>query len=93
MLWLKEDKDTLVLVNITGAMVFQSTVPVSLGIAFTPWNLEPINLLSVVLALLSGGLVFYMLRRNKPIQIPYLIAGGVFYGMFVVAAIFTVIML
>lgn len=92
-LWLKEDKDTLALGNITGAMVFQSTVPVSLGIAFTPWVLEPINVLSVALALISGGLVFSMLRRNKPIQIPYLIAGGVLYGVFVVAAIVSVIML
>ncbi|HET7480296.1 MAG TPA: hypothetical protein VFJ72_12345 [Rubrobacteraceae bacterium] len=92
-LWLKNDKDTLALGNITGAMVFQSTIPVSLGIAFTPWVLEPLNLLSVVLALISGGLVFYMLRRSKPIQIPYLLAGGALYGVFVIAAVFNVVFL
>lgn len=92
-LWLKDDKDTLALGNITGAMVFQSTIPVSLGILFTPWVLGPLNLLSVVLALLSGGLVFYMLRRNKPIEIPYLFLGGAFYAVFVVAAVVSVVFL
>lgn len=92
-LWLRQDKDTLALGNITGAMVFQSTVPVALGVAFTPWELSGLNLFSVGLALLSGGLVYYMLRQDKPVQIPYLISGGILYAVFVVAAIFTVIML
>ncbi|HEX2739038.1 MAG TPA: hypothetical protein VHM69_01225, partial [Rubrobacter sp.] len=35
-LWVREGKDTLALGNITGAMVFQSTVPVTLGVLFTP---------------------------------------------------------
>lgn len=35
-IWLRDDKDTLALGNITGAMVFQSTIPVSLGLLFTP---------------------------------------------------------
>ena len=34
-IWLRDNKDTLAMGNITGAMVFQSTVPVSLGILFT----------------------------------------------------------
>lgn len=46
-LWLRQDKDTLALGNITGAMVFQSTVPVALGVAFTPWELSGLNLFSV----------------------------------------------
>lgn len=37
--------------------------------------------------LVSGGLVYYMLRQGKPVQVPYLIAGGVLYGVFVVAAV------
>jgi cation:H+ antiporter len=34
-LWMREGKDTLVLGNITGVMVFQSTVPVTFGVLFT----------------------------------------------------------
>lgn len=34
-----------------------------------------------------------MLRQDKAIQVPYLISGGILYAMFVVAAIFTVVML
>jgi cation:H+ antiporter len=39
-IWLRTNKDTLALGNITGAMVFQSSVPVSLGLAFTDWTLD-----------------------------------------------------
>ena len=33
--WVREGKDTLALGNITGAMVFQSLIPISFGLAFT----------------------------------------------------------
>ena len=40
MLWIRQRKDTLALGNITGAMVFQSTFPVSVGLLFTTWQLD-----------------------------------------------------
>ena len=39
-LWIRQRKDTLALGNITGAMVFQSTFPVSIGLIFTSWHLN-----------------------------------------------------
>jgi hypothetical protein len=37
-------------------MFFQSTVPVLVGMLFMPWDLKPLDILSVVaLALASGG--------------------------------------
>ena len=39
-LWTREGKDTLALGNISGAMVFQSTMPVALGLAFSGWALS-----------------------------------------------------
>ncbi|HIU86643.1 TPA: sodium:calcium antiporter, partial [Candidatus Spyradomonas excrementavium] len=36
-IWSKSAKDTLALGNITGAMVFQSCIPTSIGILLTPW--------------------------------------------------------
>jgi cation:H+ antiporter len=63
-LWVRQSKDTLALGNITGAMVFQSTFPVSIGLVFTTWKLDQIGLVSGVLALISG-LVFYLTLRIR----------------------------
>src|SRR5215217_9092380 len=67
-IWLRGNKDTLALGNITGAMVFQSSVPVALGLAFTSWSFDLLNLLSVSLALLGGGYLYVLLRRKKAIE-------------------------
>src|SRR5207302_2899588 len=40
-LWVRRGKDTLAMGNITGAMVFQSTLPVSFGLVFTEWRISP----------------------------------------------------
>jgi cation:H+ antiporter len=63
-LWIRRRKDTLALGNITGAMVFQSTFPVSIGLVFTTWQLDRLGLVSGVLALISG-LVFYVTLRVR----------------------------
>jgi cation:H+ antiporter len=89
-IWLRGDKDTLALGNITGAMVFQSSVPVSLGLVFTSWSLDLLNALSAALALLGGAYLYVLLRREKPIQGEHLLVGGALYAVFVMAAIFTI---
>lgn len=86
-IWMREGKDTLALGNMIGAMVFQSTIPVSIGVLLTPWQLDPMSLLSVGLALLSGGLVFALLRRRGALDGSWLLLGGAFYAAFVVAAV------
>jgi cation:H+ antiporter len=63
-LWIRQRKDTLALGNITGAMVFQSTFPVSVGLIFTTWQLNTTGLVSGILALISG-MVFYLTLRIK----------------------------
>ncbi len=90
-IWVRDGKDTLALGNITGAMAFQSTVPVTFGVLFTRWELEPLNLFSVVLALVSGGLVYVVLRRRKTIRSWELMLGGLFYLVFLVGAVFAVL--
>jgi len=89
-IWVRDGKDTLALGNITGAMVFQSTVPVTFGVLFTRWEIEPLNQLSVVLALVSGGFVYVVLRRRKALQSWQLMVGGLFYLAFLVGAVFAV---
>ncbi|MDQ4064374.1 MAG: sodium:calcium antiporter, partial [Actinomycetota bacterium] len=64
--WIRDGKDTLAVGNMTGAMMFQSTIPVTFGILFTPWSLAPLDLFAVALA--SGGFVYVMLERSKKLR-------------------------
>jgi cation:H+ antiporter len=89
--WIREGKDTLALGNITGAMMFQSTVPVAFGVVFTPWNLASLDFLAVVLALVSGGLVYLSLRLSGKLRAGRLMLGGLFYLAFVVGAVITIL--
>jgi cation:H+ antiporter len=89
--WIREGKDTLALGNVTGAMMFQSTVPVAFGILFTPWNLAPLDLFAGVLALASGGLVYLSLRLSGKLRAGRLMLGGLFYLAFVVGAVIAVL--
>ena len=54
-LWLYQKKDRLAVGNVTGAMVFQGTIPVSVGLLGTDWSLAPSALLTMVLAVVAAG--------------------------------------
>lgn len=82
-IWIRQRKDHLALANITGAMVFQSCIPVALGLAFTPWHLRPSELLAGSIALFSAALLFINVREGK-LRIPTLMLGGVAYVVFLV---------
>lgn len=69
-IWVGKKKDTLALGNITGAMVFQSCIPVTIGILFTPWHLGTAVLLSAVAAILAALMNFIILRVNNRMS-PY----------------------
>jgi cation:H+ antiporter len=87
-IWLRVDKDTLAVGNITGAMVFQSTLPVALGLAFTRWELGFINALSAGMALASGVVFLVFLLRKGPIKAYYLLGAGTLYVAFLAVAIY-----
>jgi cation:H+ antiporter len=54
-LWLYQKKDRLAVGNVTGAMVFQGTIPVSVGLLGTEWTLAPSALLTMVLAVIAAA--------------------------------------
>ena len=56
-LWLYQKKDRLAVGNVTGAMVFQGTVPVSIGLIGTEWALAPSALITMVLAVVAAGVL------------------------------------
>lgn len=86
-IWLRRRKDTLAMGNITGAMVFQSSMIPALGIAFTPWILEPLALVSALLALASAGVQYVFLKRTGTLYPAGLLLGGVFYIIFIFAVV------
>jgi cation:H+ antiporter len=89
--WVKDGKDTLALGNVTGAMVFQSTIPVSVGLLFMPWDLAPLDLLAVALALVSGAFFFAILKHPVQLRAKHLLVCGVFYLIYLVVAVFAVV--
>ncbi|MFB6080454.1 MAG: sodium:calcium antiporter [Haloferacaceae archaeon] len=95
-IWISRDKDTLAIGNMTGAMAFQGTLPVTLGILFTSWNLSLewgttgfLNGLSAVLAIVSGLILYVRTRniddgQNEAVMSPYpFLVVGAFYALFV----------
>ncbi len=87
-LWMGQKKDTLALANITGAMVLQSSLLPALGIAYTPWQLTPVGLLSAGLALLSCGVAYATLVRYGVLPGWLLVLlGTTLYPLFVVAVV------
>lgn len=90
-MWMRQRKDTLALGNITGAMVFQSAIPVAVGVAFTPWELDSHGLLAAGLALASGSLLWLRLRVTGRVGFGALLTGGLFYLTFVGLILFGVV--
>lgn len=83
-IWIRQGKDTLALGNITGAMVFQSSIIPALGIALTPWVLSDLAVLSVILALTGAALVYLNLLLKKVIRPQALVYNGALYLVFLV---------
>ena len=86
-IWISREKDTLALGNITGAMVFQSSLIPALGIFLTEWHLTTGAFLSGIIALMSAGLIFYQLRIRKHITAGILMAGGSLYLLFILLVV------
>jgi cation:H+ antiporter len=63
--WVREGKDALALGNITGAMVFQSTLPVSIGLVFTDWELGTSSVVAASLALAGGLVAIFTLQVRR----------------------------
>ena len=82
--WVREGKDSLALGNITGAMVFQSTIPVGIGLMFTSWELSGNAAISVALGLAGGVIAYWALRLRDRFELPAIIAWLGLYAAFIV---------
>src|SRR5436309_2797838 len=70
LVWTRQGKDVIALGNVAGAMVFQSTIPVTVGVLLTAWDLGPssagwpFGLMTALFALVSGALIWMQLRTR-----------------------------
>ena len=78
-LWIRRGKDTLAMGNVTGAMVFQSTFPVTIGLLFTPWRLSGDALAAALVALGASAVVFATMEARGRLNAKWLVAQGAFF--------------
>jgi cation:H+ antiporter len=77
--WIRQGKDSLALGNITGAMVFQSTIPIAFGLVFAEWDLDRYAIVSAALGLGGGGVAYWALRlRGRFEALPIALWAGLF---------------
>ncbi len=79
MTWTWKGRDTLAVGNITGAMVFQSTFPVSVGLLFTDWKLTGMAFFSAMIALVSASVVLMEILFRKRLSPYTMLFGGGLY--------------
>lgn len=86
-IWVKGGKDTLAMGNITGAMVFQSTIIPAIGILFTPWSLTFLAALSAGLALLSSFIIYLFSMKQKKLKVGVMVYPVAIYALFLLVVI------
>ena len=100
LIWTRDNKDVIALGNVAGAMVFQSTIPVTVGVLLTPWDLGPssaswpFGVMTAVFALLSGLVIYIQLRvrtRENSLPLSSLMLGGSLYVVFIAYVLWSVL--
>ncbi len=94
-IWVRAGKDTLAMGNITGAMVFQSTIPtvVALVFASSTWQITAdsyIAFASAGIAFLAVGAIFIPMARTGHLRGRNLLVGGVFYAVYLAIVLVTI---
>jgi cation:H+ antiporter len=89
LIWVRQGKDTLAMGNITGAMVFQSSIPtvVALVLAGDAWHITGSSILafaSAGIALLAVAAVFGPMTRRTRLDGRALLVGGALYVAYLV---------
>lgn len=78
-LWARVGKDTLALSNVTGALVFQSCIPVAFGVAMTEWSLSAGTLASGMVAILCACAYLYLIQKQL-LRPAYMMCGAIAYA-------------
>lgn len=83
-IWVRQGKDTLAMGNITGAMVFQSTIPTVVALLFASdlWSITEgsyVAFASAGIAFVSSAFIFIPMARRGVLHGKNLLIGGLFY--------------
>jgi len=81
-IWSSQSKDSLAIGNLTGAMVFQASIPCSIGILFTPWVLDFNAGLSAIFAILGASIIYVSLLVHKKLSASTLVLTGSLYLLY-----------
>jgi cation:H+ antiporter len=79
-IWVRRKKDTLALGNVTGAMVFQSSFPVTVGLLLTPWRLTGDALVAAIVALVAGSILWITVKVRGSLGARLLLAQGALFA-------------
>lgn len=77
--WIRQGKDGLAFGNISGAMVFQSTLVPALGIWLTPWQLNPQAMITGGLTLCAAAMIFGLYRFAGTLSVGVFVATSLLY--------------
>ena len=64
-IWIRQGKTPLALANISGSMMVQVTVPVAIGLIFTPWQFGPVLLLASLTTIGAIGYQLVIVRGER----------------------------
>ena len=86
-IWVRQGKDTLAMGNITGAMVFQSTIPTVVALLFAAdaWHFSTdtrVAFFSAAIAFAASALIFIPMARSGRLLGRGLLVGGAFYVLY-----------
>jgi len=81
--WTIRNKDTLAISNVTGAMVFQSAIPVSVGLIFTDWRLGKTEMLNILFPLSMAMITYIIVKIKGRLPSWVLMCGGIFYLIYI----------
>lgn len=84
LIWVAKRQDTLAVSNITGAMVFQSSLLPAIGILATPWQSTYDVRLAMTITLLAGLWLLILSRVRRFPALALLINGFAYVGYFII---------
>lgn len=95
-IWVRQGKDTLAMGNITGAMVFQASIPTVVALVLAPasWVAGPgtyAAFASAGIAFLSSGFIFIPMARTGRLRGRGLLVGGAFYVAYLAFVIIVIL--
>lgn len=90
-IWVAHGKDRLALGNITGAMVFQSTMIPAMGILLSDWALNTAAGFSSLILLVTAGGLYLTIRKRNCVPVLALIYCGLGYLIFLLAILWSIL--